>query len=209
MRIKKHIYKKGFTLLETLVAVFILTLALTGPIYIASLAIRGSVESRDNISAYHLAQEAIEVIRNKRDYLSLQSDIRPENWLIGNFRGGITGGVSCMNPAGVPNSVACYMTRNSTGVYTFTQCSGACAPLLFNPNGSILYGETGLIGAVESKFTREIYLQTASQDNGSGINPLREVDVVVTIKWMDKGRQKQFKVTERLHNQQYAQYYVK
>ena len=204
MRVKKLIQKKGFTLLETLVAVFILTLALTGPIYIASLAIRGSVESRDNISAYHLAQEAIEVIRNKRDYLSLQSNISPANWLAN-----ITGGVNCMNPSGPGSITSCYMTRDGgTGVYTFTQCAGACAPLLFNPNGNILYGETGLIGAIESKFTREIYLQTASQDGGSGINALREVDVVVTIKWMDKGKEKQFKITERLHNQQYAKYYI-
>ncbi|MBC7766986.1 type II secretion system protein, partial [Arenimonas sp.] len=68
---KKNIRKlnqnKGFTLLETLVAIFILTLSLTGPVYIASVAFHNTIDSRDNISAQYIAEEVIEVIRNKRD----------------------------------------------------------------------------------------------------------------------------------------------
>lgn len=208
MSVYTRSHQKGFTLLETLVAVFILTLALTGPIYIASLAIRGSVESRDNISAYHLAEEAIEAIRNKRDEISLQTSISPANWLYG-----ITGGVGCINPAVVASPVKCYMTRDATtGDYSFTVCNDGedCPPLLFNPTGAVIYGQTGLLQAeaASSKFIREVYLQVAPQDGATDVNALREVDVYVTIKWQDRGRQRSFQIVETLHNQQYAKYYL-
>lgn len=196
--------QKGFTLLETLIAVFILTLALTGPIYIATLAIRSSVESRDNVSAYYLAEEAIEVIRNARDAASLQRTVSDTTWLTN-----ITGGINCSNAKSSPTITSCVMTRSgATGVYTFTQCSGTCPPLVFNPSGSIIYGQDDTSDATTtSKFTREIYLQTAVQDTATDQNAFKEIDVVVTMKWRDRGRDKQLQLVERLHNQQYAKYY--
>lgn len=200
---KKLNHKKGFTLLETLVAIFILTLALTGPIYIATLAIRGSVESRDNISAYYLAEEAIEAIRNKRDEISLTNDNDAE-WL-----NGITGDANCKNSSSEVSLRYCYMTREgSTGKYKFIEYSGNPSPLSFNPTGnSIIYGEDG-VGFGESKFTREIYLKVADQDGSTNSDANREVDVVVTVKWEDRGRDRQLQLIERLHNQQYADYYI-
>jgi prepilin-type N-terminal cleavage/methylation domain-containing protein len=197
-------HQKGFTLLETLIAVFILTLALTGPVYIATLAIRSSVESRDNVSAYYLAEEAIEVIRNARDTMSLQNTISDTTWLTS-----ITGGINCSNSKTASPITSCVMTRSgSTGVYTFTQCSGTCPALAFNPSGSIIYGQNDSSGATTiSKFTREIYLQTAAQDTATDERAFKEIDLVVTVKWNDRGRNKQLKLVERLHNQQYAKYY--
>ncbi len=198
----KSISQKGFTLLETLIAVFILTLALTGPIYIASLAIRSSVESRDNVSAYYLAEEAIEFIRNTRDTISLQDTISDATWL-----GGITGNVDCANSQSDISITSCVMNRDTSGVYTFTQCpSDGCPPLSFNPVGSVIYGD-GTV-TTNSKFTREIYLQTAAQDGEADDSAVREVDLVVTVKWKDRGRDKQLRLVERLHNQQYAKYYI-
>lgn len=202
---KKNIQKqqRGFTLLETLVAVFILTLALTGPIYIATLAIRSSVESRDNVSAYYLAEEAIEAIRNNRDTIAL-TDSTDANWV-----NTITGNVDCKNANTVSSPNTCYMTRDAGGVYRFTQCAGSCPALAFNPNGSIIYGEDSVSGYQNSKFTREIYLQVGSQDGSTGSTPLREIKVVVTVKWQDRGRDRQLQLVERLHNQQYKYYYTK
>lgn len=206
MFLKKRQMSQGFTLLETLVAIFILTLALTGPIYIASLAIRSSVESRDNISAYHLAEEAIEVIRNKRDTISLQPGVDQTNWLYG-----ITGGENCLNPFPAIDITSCYMNRDTDGVYSFTQCpSGGCPALTFTPAGEVLYGQTGSSDGIDSKFRREIYLQVAPYDGSTSVpvHPNREVDVVVTVRWLDRGRERQFQIIERLHNQNYAKYYI-
>jgi prepilin-type N-terminal cleavage/methylation domain-containing protein len=204
MHVSTYTQQKGFTLLETLVAVFILTLALTGPIYIASLAIRGSVESRDNISAYHLAEEAIEVIRNKRDQISLNMSDDTTSWTYG-----LENNVGCINSAFETSMTVCHMTRNTDGVYTFTVCDSAgCPPLVFDPTGPIIYGATGLIGAIDSKFTREIYLQVAPQDGSADREANREIEVVVTIRWLDRNTPRRFQLIERLHDQQYAKYYV-
>lgn len=180
--------KKGFTLLETLVAVFILSLALTGPIYIATLAIRGSVESRDNISAYFLAEEAVEYIRNIRDTNSL----RGIDWLESMRDCHVTVGTEIKN--------ICVLTRPGSG-YQLNQCGGDCPALSFDPNTTPVYGGEGKGSAsiTTSKFVREIYLEDRV--------PNKEVDVHVTVKWVEKGRDRQFKIVQTLFNQDYSKYY--
>lgn len=57
----------GFTLIETLVAVTILTLAVVGPLFTANRAIVAAQMSRDQLTASYLAQEGIEYVRAVRD----------------------------------------------------------------------------------------------------------------------------------------------
>lgn len=58
---------KGFTLVEAMVAISILSLAVTGPMIIAQKGIGAAIYARDQITAFYLAQEAVEYIRNVRD----------------------------------------------------------------------------------------------------------------------------------------------
>lgn len=71
---------KGFTLIETMVAVTILALAIAGPFRAIQGALTNSFAARDQLVAAALAQEGIEYIRSIRDdnYLSGESD-----WLAG------------------------------------------------------------------------------------------------------------------------------
>ncbi|HRY62543.1 MAG TPA: hypothetical protein P5056_02125 [Candidatus Paceibacterota bacterium] len=57
----------GFTIIEALVAISILTIAVTGPLSLASKGISYSSYAKDEITAFYLANEAIDVIRNIRD----------------------------------------------------------------------------------------------------------------------------------------------
>lgn len=57
----------GFTLIEALVAISILTIAVTGPLSLASKGLAYSSYAKDEITAFYLANEAIDVIRNIRD----------------------------------------------------------------------------------------------------------------------------------------------
>lgn len=59
--------QKGFTLIETLVAVAILVVAIVGPMDIASKGLFSAFYARDEITAYFLAQEGVEFVRNTRD----------------------------------------------------------------------------------------------------------------------------------------------
>lgn len=69
----------GFTLIEALIAITILTFAITATFTAVQSGLASSVESRDQITSFYLAQEAVEYIRNKRDTNSLTGS----HWLSG------------------------------------------------------------------------------------------------------------------------------
>ena len=58
---------RGFTLIETMIAVAILSLAVAGPLYAANRAIVAAQVARDQLVALYLAQEGIEYVRAMRD----------------------------------------------------------------------------------------------------------------------------------------------
>ena len=61
------IHMKGFTLIETMVAITILTFAMAGPLFTANRAIVAAQTARDQLTATYLAQEGIEYVRMMRD----------------------------------------------------------------------------------------------------------------------------------------------
>lgn len=59
--------KKAFTIIETLVAITILMIAISGPLSSSFRALTASTAARDQMTANFLAQEAIEMVRNVKD----------------------------------------------------------------------------------------------------------------------------------------------
>jgi prepilin-type N-terminal cleavage/methylation domain-containing protein len=59
--------ESGFTLIETLVAVSILTIAVMAPMTLATKSLSSAYYARDQVTAYHLAQEGLETVRSVRD----------------------------------------------------------------------------------------------------------------------------------------------
>jgi prepilin-type N-terminal cleavage/methylation domain-containing protein len=59
---------RGFTLIETLVAVTLLSIAITAPMTLTTKSLAAAYYARDQITAFHLAQEALEAIRHARDH---------------------------------------------------------------------------------------------------------------------------------------------
>jgi prepilin-type N-terminal cleavage/methylation domain-containing protein len=57
----------GFTLIESLVAITILVTAILGPMTIAATGISSAIYARDQETAFFLAQEGLEYVRNVRD----------------------------------------------------------------------------------------------------------------------------------------------
>ncbi|OGG47941.1 hypothetical protein A2761_00975 [Candidatus Kaiserbacteria bacterium RIFCSPHIGHO2_01_FULL_51_33] len=57
----------GFTLVEMLVAIMVLSLAVAGPLTVVSKGISNTAYARDQITAVFLAQEGMEAVRNLRD----------------------------------------------------------------------------------------------------------------------------------------------
>jgi prepilin-type N-terminal cleavage/methylation domain-containing protein len=63
---------KGFTLIETLVAITLLALAIVAPMTLTTQSLSSAYYARDQMTAFHLAQEAIESVRAARDENILQ-----------------------------------------------------------------------------------------------------------------------------------------
>ncbi|MDP6387829.1 MAG: prepilin-type N-terminal cleavage/methylation domain-containing protein [Candidatus Pacebacteria bacterium] len=132
----KKLKNGGFTLVEALVAITILTVSIVGPITIASKGMAASVFARDQITAFYLAQEAVEYIRNKRD----ENNIQGNNWLFGLSE--CIGGNVCMIDIQNNNIELCQ--------------GGACPVLKYNDTTGFYNYETGN----NSNFIREIKIDT-------------------------------------------------
>jgi type II secretory pathway pseudopilin PulG len=78
-------YKKGFTLLEALVATSILMVAVAAPITIAQKGLSSAVYSKNQMIASYLAQDAIEYVKNVRDqnFIANIGNPNPVDWLNG------------------------------------------------------------------------------------------------------------------------------
>ncbi len=63
----KHITQKGFTIVETLVAIGILMISIAGPLTIAHKGLRSALLAHDQVTASYLAQDAMEYLKNVRD----------------------------------------------------------------------------------------------------------------------------------------------
>lgn len=70
---------RGFTLVETLIAVIILVTAVSGPLSIAARGLTTALIAKDQVTAYYLAQDGMEFVRFVRDTNKLQSG----DWLTG------------------------------------------------------------------------------------------------------------------------------
>lgn len=72
--------QRGFSLLETLVAVLILSLLLSGSMALVQQALQISSKLKNDTTALYLAQEGLELIKYQRDTNRL-SDPDPDKWL--------------------------------------------------------------------------------------------------------------------------------
>ena len=61
------ICSSGFTLIETLVAIALLTVAIVAPMSLVTQSLSSAFYARDQVTAYNLAQEGIEALRTVRD----------------------------------------------------------------------------------------------------------------------------------------------
>src|SRR3989344_8702148 len=93
---KRYFGCKGFTIIETLVAVAILMISIAGPLTIAHKGLLAAVYAHDNVTASYLAQDAMEYIKNVKDYNILRStETSPPGFWLSGLVGVCTSSNSC------------------------------------------------------------------------------------------------------------------
>jgi prepilin-type N-terminal cleavage/methylation domain-containing protein len=166
----------GFTLVETLVAISILTLSIMATFTAVQNSLQSSSFSKDQITAFYLAQEAVEYVRNMRD----TNTISGRDWM----EGLLTPGDECNS--GTPCKV-------DVSQKSFSHCSSTC-PLLRQDPVTGLFGYNS--GWTETRFRREIKIEEVKASDPP------EVLVIVTMSWTSNGFAKTFQAKQYLTNWQ-------
>lgn len=135
--------ERGFTLVEALVAISIVLIAVTGPLTIVAKNLVFAQFARDQITAFYLAQDAVEFVRNKRD----------NNTLAG--QGWLEGLSACISETCIVDSAA----------DTVTRCGTSCDPLRLST-----FGIYGYISGPNTIFTRAVSINEISSGQEATID---------------------------------------
>lgn len=168
----------GFTLIETLVAVSLLSIAVVAPMTLTQQSLSGAYHARDQITAYNLAQEGIESVRAIRDGQILQISKIADASAVNLF------GPIPVNQDFIINGLD---TNPDTAM---TTCAGTCPPMQLSPDGT-LYGYGS--GWIETKFTRTLRASYVPDTTD-------EIRLSVTVSWpTDSGQIRRFTIYENVY----------
>lgn len=182
---------RAFTLIETLVAVSLLTVAIVAPMSLVSQSLSAAIYSRDQITAYSLAQEGIESVRAIRDGNILANALT-------------NAGKNLLD--GIPvGSAFTIDARESTASNAIQTCSGACPRL---QTDGTLYGYAPGDRSnpnrdptntwKDTAFTRTltaVYAGPSSVNNGQDV-----IRVSVTVSWLTpNGQKRSFTIDENMY----------
>lgn len=143
---------KGFTLLESIVAIAILLLSITAATTAVQTALSSSIFAKHQVISFFLAQEAVEYIKNARDNNILQG----QNWLNGYASSG--------SPCFFGNVCIVDATLSSGAFSICSSGAGTCPLLRQSSSAPYLYGYNVAWSA--TGYRREIVL---SQINANEI----------------------------------------
>ena len=199
---------KGFTLVETLVAITILAVAISGPLYTAYRAIVAAENAGERLTALYLAQEGIEYVRMLRDNAYLAAyrdesgmDVSVVAW--DNFVNGLSD----------PNSVRhckapnyCTLDPVEESISPLTTCPGnsnreQCQSLSITGcerigrslscTGSNAYTQQSPSGSAATSYKRTIQIEAVTVSE-------TEVKIVSSVTWDMNGRQYTVTVVDHL-----------
>jgi type II secretory pathway pseudopilin PulG len=162
---------KGFTLMEAIVAIFVITTGLVGVLSLVSQTIASSTFSKDKLIAAYLAQEGIEIIRNIRD----------TNWLNGvAWNTGLTA---------TPNTNVNYNSSNVSDMPDGLSFDGSYYVHSASPN-------TPFSRHIEITYDVD---GDGNDDLDPGGN-LYRMNVKVVVEWQEKGKIHKVEAQENLYN---------
>lgn len=159
---------KGFTIIETLIALTMLMLVTTGVIFALGNNIKSTAGSDVRIQAELLADEGLELVRAIKD-----TNLLTKKNMNTDITSSATYGAMCMSPS------TCYVTNDGVGVPVLIPCSGTCPYIRTSALG---YGYQA--SATDTVFRRSISVEVV-RTNSVG-QPV-ELRVTSTVTYPERG----------------------
>jgi len=176
---------KGFTLIETMIAVFILVIAMNGLLGLISRSLFSARYAKNDIIANYLIQETVDYIRNDRDTVAFQQALSGGGWTNFLNKYGYSGNTSCFSVNG------CEIEPAKT-ISNINACSGSvgggfgtipCQLLRYDESAVNKDFYTYVAGAgILSNFKRQV---TMSINSTSDVTSPDELDIKVTVEWLN------------------------
>lgn len=160
--------KKGFTLIEALVAIFILSVSITSLLTVVTQSVFNSIYIKNKAVAISLAQEGVELVRNIQDSALLETEYPTFNaFIVDNLR-------DC-SPFSISGVSLCTIEPVSLNINSCAN-SGSdilalCSPLYLSEDGYFNYNTNGEL----TPFTRSIKVVNTGTKSGL---------VTVDVSWM-------------------------
>ena len=179
---------KGFTLVETLIAISIFSVSILGLMSVLSSSVANITFTKNKVIATYLAQEGVEYIRNMRDtFVVYDATNSQTGW--NSFKNKITT-ASCTSLQG------CYFNDLSV-LYTdhlqpmtnlpMSACSASCPYLLYDNST----GKYNYVSGVKTIFIRKIFINQISPN---------EARVFSTVSWVENSGNQSVSFSESLFN---------
>jgi prepilin-type N-terminal cleavage/methylation domain-containing protein len=181
-KLKKLRGNRGFTLVESLVAITILVLAVSGAFSAAQTGLSTSSISKEQITAFYLAQEQIEALRNMIDETGLGAS--------GSWVAAIPGSCSSASHHACYIDIECWWAGSCTGGPIKT---GNPGPLKIHPTTGF-YIDNGTNSWTDSIYSRGFKVTAINAD---------EISVLVTVTWSKGLLNRQFTIRENFLNWRY------
>jgi prepilin-type N-terminal cleavage/methylation domain-containing protein len=174
--------QKGFTLVETLAAITLITVAIVAPMALTVQSLQVAFYARDQITASNLAQEGIEAIRSLRDgnILLSSKQTAPGTPLF----------------LGIPSDGSTFIVdATARPSPTIASCSNSPCKAL-NTDGQLYRYQTGT-GWTPTNFTRTMSV-TVVRSDASGA---QEIRVVSKVTWQTAAyKSESISLSENLYN---------
>lgn len=176
---------KGFTLVETMVAIAVVAITIIGPLYALQQGVVASYAARDKLVASALAQEGLEFVYGVRsnNYLyNTANPSSPRSWFYG--VDGTDGSPNCTV------SRQCTVDTINIGGVPVRECTGACTPLNLATTGLYSHNPVNATNSA-TRFTRTVTVTPISS---------REMKVSVTVTWTTAKIPYSITLTESMQN---------
>ncbi|MCX6720925.1 MAG: bacterial Ig-like domain-containing protein [Candidatus Staskawiczbacteria bacterium] len=115
---------KGFTIIELIISIFILSVAVVGIFSAFSIITILTSDSSDRLTATYLAQEGMEIVRNIRDqnWLNMDAEVSGATWLYGITSSGSCTSTGCeadYKSTSLGGSTIDYLNIETGGFYSY------------------------------------------------------------------------------------------